>query len=473
MVFSNLEFLLFFLPAALAGYYLLPFRFRNFWLLLVSLVFYGWGEPVYIFLMIATIIVDYACGYWIDRKRVSHPTAARNILILAATVNLAILGLFKYYGLFAELLRRIPVFRGIPEWNAALPIGISFYTFQSLSYVIDVYRGDAEVQKNPFSFGAYVALYPQLIAGPIVRYRDVASQLRQREHSAGLFASGVRLFVVGLAKKVLLADVAGKLWRDSFLSVPTDSRTVLGSWLGLLCYSFQIYFDFSGYSDMAVGLGKMIGFRFAENFNYPYISKSVTEFWRRWHISLGTWFREYVYIPLGGNRAGRVRLYRNLLAVWLLTGLWHGAGWNFVLWGLYYFLLIAAEKAILLKKLERAPSLLAHLYTCFCVMVGWLIFVSCDITAGTGISYFGNLFGFGTVSFSDSAMTFDLMRCLPFLLLCAAACTPLPAKLYRRFSAACGNGAKLLTAAGTLLYLLLCLSYIVSSDFSPFLYYRF
>lgn len=472
MIFSNLEFLFVYLLITLIVYYILPSRFRNIWLLIVSLIFYGWGEPVYVFLMIFTIIIDYICGYFVDRYLDSERPKAKGFMIAAIVINLAILGFFKYYDFFVENLRLIPVFANIPFLGLELPIGISFYTFQSLSYVIDVYRGDARVQKNLTSFGAYVTLYPQLIAGPIVRYQDVDDQLREREHSFPMFASGVRTFLAGMAKKVLLADMAGQLWEESFMSVPLDERTVLGAWLGILFYSFQIYFDFSGYSDMAIGLGKMIGFKFLENFNYPYIAKSITDFWRRWHISLSTWFREYVYIPLGGNRKGRWKMYRNLFIVWFLTGFWHGASWNFILWGLYYFVLLVVEKTFLLKVLKKIPTVFCHLYTMFFVLIGWLLFVSCDITVGDGLIYLGNMFGIGTAGFTNSGVTFDLVRNLIFIAVCVIASTPLPKYLFYKFYT-CGKQARIVISIGTIALIQLCIAYVVSSDFSPFLYFRF
>lgn len=472
MVFSNLEFLLAYLPVTLLVYFVVPMKWRNIWLLAVSLVFYGWGEPVYVFLMIFTIIVDYVCGYFVDKYLDTDKQKSKIIMIAAIVINLAILGFFKYYDFFITNLRLIPGLGGLSLLGLELPIGISFYTFQSLSYVIDVYRKDARVQKNLASFGAYVTLYPQLIAGPIVRYQDVDDQLREREHSVSLFASGVRTFIAGMAKKVLLADVAGKLWTASFMTIPLENRTVLGAWLGIIFYSFQIYFDFSGYSDMAIGLGKMIGFKFLENFDYPYISKSITEFWRRWHMSLGTWFREYVYIPLGGNRVSPWKRYRNIFIVWFLTGFWHGASWNFILWGLYYFVLLVIEKAFLLKLLNKLPSFVGHIYSLFFVLFGWLLFVSSDITVGSGLTYFGNMFGVGTTGFTNSGITFDLVRNLVFIAICVIAATPLPKKLYYYLYEK-APVYRVVFAVGTILLTQLCIAYTVSSDFSPFLYFRF
>ena len=388
MVFSSLEFIFVFLASVLAVYYLVPPKARNIVLLLFSLVFYGWGEPVYVFLMIATITVDYICGYIIGRDLDSKPKRAKVTLIVSIVINLALLGVFKYYDFFAGTLNSL-LGRGVfPTLGLTLPIGISFYTFQALSYVIDVYRRDARVQKNIAAFGTYVTLFPQLIAGPIVRYADVDDQLRERTHSLTLFASGCRTFICGLAKKILLANAAGAMWNSLSAAAEPDA---LGAWLAIVFYTFQIYFDFSGYSDMAIGLGKMFGFSFRENFYYPYVSESITEFWRRWHISLSTWFREYVYIPLGGNRKGVGRTYFNLFCVWLLTGLWHGASWNFVLWGLYYFALLVIEKTFLLRLLERAPNFLRHIYSMAAVIFGWLLFVIEDVSS-IG-AYLSRMFG--------------------------------------------------------------------------------
>ena len=371
MVFSSLTFLFLYLPLTLLVYFLSPLRWRNFVLLVVSLLFYGWGEPVYIVIMFLSIIIDYTHGLLVEKFR-SDDKKARWFVAQSVIFNLALLGFFKYWDFIAANLSLIPGI-DLPQLGIPLPIGISFYTFQTMSYTIDVYRGDARCQRNVITFSTFVTLFPQLIAGPIIKYKDLDDQLEHRTHSPEQFASGVQIFVVGLAKKVLLANNIGKLW-DTILALPAGELTTAGAWLGVAAFAFQLYFDFSGYSDMAVGLGRMLGFEFMRNFNYPYIAKSVTEFWRRWHISLGTWFREYLYIPLGGNRVSKPRLFFNLLVVWAATGIWHGASWNFLIWGLYFAVLLILEKAFLGKLLQKLPAALQHLYTLFLVLVSWAIF---------------------------------------------------------------------------------------------------
>ena len=466
MVFSSLEFIFVFLASVLAVYYLVPPKARNIVLLLFSLVFYGWGEPVYVFLMIATITVDYICGYIIGRDLDSKPKRAKVTLIVSIVINLALLGVFKYYDFFAGTLNSL-LGRGVfPTLGLTLPIGISFYTFQALSYVIDVYRRDARVQKNIAAFGTYVTLFPQLIAGPIVRYADVDDQLRERTHSLTLFASGCRTFICGLAKKILLANAAGAMWNSLSAAAEPDA---LGAWLAIVFYTFQIYFDFSGDSDMAIGLGKMFGFSFRENFYYPYVSESITEFWRRWHISLSTWFREYVYIPLGGNRKGVGRTYFNLFCVWLLTGLWHGASWNFVLWGLYYFALLVIEKTFLLRLLERAPNFLRHIYSMAAVIFGWLLFVIEDVSS-IG-AYLSRMFG-GTGVFATQITVYELVRNLVFLAILILASTPAPKKLwYKLYSK--GTPWRIVQSVVCAIAFVLCIAYLVDSSYNPFLYFRF
>jgi len=466
MVFSSLEFLFLYLPVTLIIYFAVPFRIRNLFLLVISLLFYGWGEPLYVFLMAGTIVIDYAAGYILEKNR----QKGRLIVALTVIVNLLFLGFFKYYDFFIENLRLIPGLSSLKPLGLTLPIGISFYTFQALSYVIDVYRGDARVQKSLASFGAYVTLFPQLIAGPIVRYKDVDDQLRERDHSVSLFASGLRTLIAGLSKKVLLANTAGAMW-DTFSALPQNERTVFGAWLGIIFYSFQLYFDFSGYSDMAIGLGKMLGFKFLENFNYPYISRSITDFWRRWHISLSSWFREYLYIPLGGNRHGTLATYRNLFIVWLSTGFWHGASWNYLLWGLYYFILLACEKAFLLKLLSRLPRALGHIYSLFFIVIGWLLFVSEDI--GAGFVYLGNMFGQGVgAGLAGGGFLYQLLRNIPFILILAVASTPLPKKLFWKLYGRSSAFRWIGTAVAAALAVI-CVAFLVDSTYNPFLYFRF
>lgn len=463
MVFSSLEFLFLFFAISILIYFIVPLKFRNAVLLAVSLIFYGWGEPVYVFLMIGTILIDYFCGYFVGKYKDTDKKKAKAYMIAAIVSNLAFLAFFKYFNFIVENLNLIP-FINIKEINVELPIGISFYTFQALSYVIDVYRNEANVQKSPIAFGAYVTLFPQLIAGPIVRYQDVDNELRQREHSLFLMSSGIRTFICGVAKKVLLANAAGAVW-EAFRA----SDTVLGSWFGLIFYSFQIYFDFSGYSDMAIGLGKMLGFHFRENFYYPYVSTSITDFWRRWHISLGTWFREYVYIPLGGNRKGASRTFLNLFIVWFLTGLWHGASWNFILWGLYYGLILVLEKTFLLNLLKKLPKFISHIYSIILILFGWWLFVFDNLSEG--FAYLGTMFGKGS-SFTSGAVSFDVVSNIVLLVILVLASTPFPKKLYYKLYEK-NEFFRIVFTVLTCAILVLCTAYLVNSSYNPFLYFRF
>lgn len=449
MLFSSNVFLFAFLPAVLLLYYICPVRLRNPVLLLFSLFFYGWGEPVYLLLMIGDILLNYFCGLWINWER-ANGKSGKTALIASVVLNLLLLGYFKYAGfLFGDLVPSVP-----------LPIGISFYIFQSMSYIIDVYRNDAPMQRNVLTFGTYVTLFPQLIAGPIVRYADVAQMLQSRRENISQFASGVRLFMVGLGRKVLLANPMGNLW--NLLQAHDGTLT---AWIGLLAYTLQIYFDFSGYSDMAIGLGRMFGFEFLENFNYPYISASITEFWRRWHISLSTWFKEYVYIPLGGNRKGLSRQIVNIIVVWLLTGLWHGASWNFVFWGGYYAILLMLEKTFLLKWLKKVPAFARHVYTMFAVMLGWALFYFEDMTVL--ISFLGKLF---TPASSADAIKL-ILGYLPLIVTAAVASTPLLRKIFagKENTAAVRYGAIAMCAV----ILILCVASLASQSYNPFIYFRF
>ena len=460
MVFSSNIFLFFFLPITLALYYLTPRRGRNLTLLLTSLVFYGWGEPVYLLLMVFTILLNYFCGLWIAARQ-ARGRSAKAALTVSVVLNLALLGTFKYAGLFARSLRLLPGLGGLPVPELVLPIGISFYIFQSMSYVIDLYRGKASLQRSPLRFGAYAAMFPQLIAGPIVRYRDVAEQLESRRENLPQFASGVSLFILGLSKKLLLANPMGALW-ENLQAQPG----CLSAWCGMFAYTLQIYFDFSGYSDMAIGLGRMLGFEFLKNFDYPYISRSVTEFWRRWHISLSTWFREYVYIPLGGNRRGLRRQLLNLLIVWALTGLWHGASWNFLLWGLYYAVLLIAEKLFLGRLLEKLPGLLRTLLVLLAVALGWMLFYFEDSAAL--FAFLGRLF---RPEASGLPALHRILAYLPTALIAALCATPLPERLWARLRQRPWADWGRIPALGALL--LLCIAALASQSYNPFIYFRF
>ncbi|MGB4934498.1 MAG: MBOAT family O-acyltransferase [Ruminococcus bromii] len=464
MVFSSLVFMFAYLPITLLAYYLVPRQGRNIFLFIVNLIFYGWGEPKLVLLMVFNIFFNYIGGWLVDKYR-ADAKKKKLFLFLTCVLDIGILAVFKYTGMITETLNMLP-FLNIPELQISLPIGISFYTFQTMSYVIDVYRDDAPVSKNFINFGTYVALFPQLIAGPIVRYRDVAEQLVNRRETLEMFTKGVKLFMVGLAKKVIIANTMGTLTTNIFAT--TDENGVVGTWVGMIAYTFQIYFDFSGYSDMACGLGNMMGFEFLKNFNYPYIAKSITDFWRRWHISLSTWFKEYVYIPLGGNRKGVKRQILNLLIVWGLTGLWHGAAYNFVLWGLYYGLLLILEKFVLKKFLDRLPSFVQHIYTLFIIIIGWGLFYFTDV--GQLGEFMVDLFNFGNGICGDQAFNL-IMSNLPMLIIAAVASTPLATMLYTRF-----EHTRFMWIPETLYcmgVLAVSTASLVNQSYNPFLYFRF
>ena len=461
MLFSSIPFLYYFLPAVLIAYFLAPQRLKNAVLLLFSLVFYGWGEPKLVFLMLFTIAVFYFCGLAIGQAK--QHRWKKFWLTVSVVVSLGLLGVFKYADFFLSSVNAVTGL-GVPLLKLALPVGISFYTFQCLSYTIDVYRGTAEVQKDPIAFGAYVTLFPQLIAGPIVRYVDVAKELKSRSHSWENLAYGLRRFLVGLGKKVILADnfaLLIKLFRES------GEPSLLFSWMYAIAFLLNIYFDFSGYSDMAIGLGRIFGFHFLENFNYPYLSKSITEFWRRWHISLGSWFRDYVYIPMGGNRVSRGRWVFNILTVWMLTGAWHGAAWNFVLWGLYYAVLLLVEKWI--PALQKLPGLLRHGYVLLATILGFVLF-NAESLAQAG-SDLAALFGFGGLPAVTPETLYYLRSYGPLFILGFIGSTPVVKLAARRISETkAGPVLELLVLAALLL---VCTGYLVDGSFSPFLYFRF
>ena len=473
MVFSSLLFLFCFLPVVLVLYFLCPRKGRNLILFASSLVFYAWGEPVYVVLMLFSTVLDYTLGYFVDKfKSQGALKKARGAVICSIVINLSLLCVFKYSDFIVHNLNQLLGLK-IAQPQLALPIGISFYTFQTMSYTIDIYRGEAQRQKGIISFGAYVALFPQLIAGPIVRYQTVARELTQRRENADDFSEGICRFMYGLGKKVLLANSIGMVW-EQVCGMGIGSLPVLTAWIGILAFTFQIYFDFSGYSDMAIGLGRMFGFHFLENFQYPYMSKSITEFWRRWHISLGTWFREYVYIPLGGNRKGKKRQIVNLLAVWALTGIWHGAAWNFLLWGLYFGVILIAEKLFLLKWMEKWPGALRHLYALFLVIIGWVLFALTDLSQ-VG-QYLSAMFGLNGAGFLDGASLYLLTSNLLLLILLAIASTDWPKRLgISILQSARKRPVAAATMKNVLLVALFILSvaYLVDASYNPFLYFRF
>ena len=467
MVFSTPVFLVYFLVVTLLVYYLVPLRFRNLVLLLSSLFFYYWGERDYVVIMLLSTAIDFTHGMLVERcKKQGNDKGARWAVASSMFFNLLLLFFFKYWDFLAGSLQAIGL-TFVPVLDIHLPIGISFYTFQTMSYTIDVYRGDARAQHSIVNFGTFVTLFPQLIAGPIIKYKDLADQLDERSFSTQQFASGVQRFMVGLGKKLLIANNVGMLW-ESYKAMAVTDLTVAGAWLGVLAFTFQIYFDFSGYSDMAIGLGRMLGFEFMENFNYPYISKSITEFWRRWHISLSTWFREYLYIPLGGNRCSKPRWVFNLLVVWAATGFWHGASWNYVIWGLYFFVLLVAEKLWLGRLLQKLPALLQHLYALFFILVSWAIFAIEDFTQLQG--YLSVMFGLAGAPLTNGDFVYYLRSYLPILCVAALASVPLGIRLFQKLPqrAAQVSGVVLILAG-----LVVCTAYLVDGTYNPFLYFRF
>ena len=461
MVFSSLLFLFFFLALTLILYFAFPQRIKDWALLIASIFFYAWGEPVYVVLMLFSVGFNYVTGLELDSE--TDPTRKRWALISSIVVNLLLLGFFKYCGFLVETINGItPLNLPVPE--LALPIGISFYTFQALSYIIDVYLGKVSAQKSLLKFGVYLSLFPQLVAGPIVKYSDIAEQLEHRKISLLKCGQGAERLILGLAKKVILANNLGLLY-STIQDAP--ERTVLTAWLGVAAYTLQIYFDFSGYSDMAIGLGRMLGFQFPENFNYPYLADSITEFWRRWHISLSSWFRDYVYIPLGGNRVSTWKHIRNLLIVWMLTGLWHGANWNFVVWGLYYGILLIVEKYFLSSRLERLPGWLRHGYTLLLVGVGWVIFSNTDFSLMLG--YLGNLIGIGASGFASGATWYYLRNNLVLFLIALPCCTPVVRDWLHQRS----RRTPALAVGISVVLFLVSTAYLVYGSYNPFLYFRF
>lgn len=483
MLFSSITFLFAFLPIVLAVYCISPRALKNAVLLIFSLIFYAWGEPRYIIVMLVSVVIGYTLGlltdYYIGRKAVGM---AKVVTVLSVVLNLGILVFFKYTGFFAENIGRLfgaditlptlslPFFE-LDLAEMTLPLGISFYTFQILSYSVDVYRGKVRAQRNIINLASYVALFPQLIAGPIVRYETVASELEERKQTIDDFGEGTRRFITGLGKKVMIANVAGEIY-DKLSVLSAGENTVLLSWICALSFTLQIYFDFSGYSDMAIGLGRMFGFHFPENFNYPYVSKSITEFWKRWHISLSTWFRDYVYIPLGGSRLGKAKTIRNIFLVWLLTGFWHGAAWNFVIWGMYYFVLLMLEKNGLQKRLEKCPCVFRHIYALFFINLGWVIFSYDQLPAL--YNAVRNMFGMGGLPVSNTQTVYYILSYGLFLLIACIAATPLPKRFAgRAFEKTTATAAGLLEMLFMFFVLILSTAFLASDAFNPFLYFRF
>lgn len=471
MEFSSIIFLFRFLPIFMICYFLVPQRMKNFILFLGSLFFYAWGEPVYVVLMLFSTVSDYVHGRLIDRFRGRR--SSRVFLVSSILINILLLGFFKYADFLIQSLNSV-VGCSLPLLNLPLPIGISFYTFQTMSYSIDVYRGEAKVQKNILDFGVFVAMFPQLIAGPIVKYKQVDEVLHRRSVDIFRISYGTKRFVIGLAKKVLLANNLGMLWTE-ISAMNYGEMNVLTAWLGILAYAFQIYFDFSGYSDMAIGLGEVLGFHFPENFNYPYISASITEFWRRWHITLGSWFREYVYIPLGGNRKGLLKQLRNILIVWTLTGIWHGAGWNFLFWGLWFAMLLILEKMFLGKILSGSPKTFGRIYTCVAVLVGWVLF-AVETPAGI-MGYLRAMFGLNGVGLWDRQALFIVSENLLLFAIAVLAALPLTRLAVKKLELKRTGAAIALYRFGEkvipVILLFLSIAYVVEASYNPFLYFRF
>ena len=468
MLFSSIPFLYYFLPLTLLCYFLAPRWAKNAVLLLFSLIFYAWGEPKYVLFMVVSILQGYFFGRLVEKYRIRNPRRSKLFLTASVLFSLLLLVYCKYADFFIRSFNAVTGL-SVPLLRVALPIGISFYTFQILSYVVDVYRGTVAAQRNLIDLGTYIAMFPQLIAGPIVRYADIEPQLKERRSTPAMIAAGAQRFVLGLGKKVLIANV---LYQLITVYKATTQPSVLFGWMYAAAYMLHIYFDFSGYSDMAIGLGKIFGFTFAENFNYPYISRSVTEFWRRWHMSLGSWFRDYVYIPMGGNRVAPARRYLNILVVWMLTGLWHGADWNFVLWGLFFAVFLILEKGFLLKPLQRLP-VLSHLYTLLLVAVSFVIFDSADLSEAA--AHLGRMFGAGGVPLATGEALYYLGSYAVTFIIAVIGATPYPTRWMNRLSEGPKTGQVLAVAAPVALMALLAVvtAYLVDGSFNPFLYFRF
>jgi len=457
LIFSSITFLYYFLPWVLVLYFIVPLKYKNLVLLLASLLFYAWGEPKIVFCMIATISVSYVLGLLTEKNAKNK----KLYMIMAVVLSLGSLGYFKYADFFIENINAVTGM-SVPLLRIALPVGISFYTFQVLSYNIDVYRGQIAAQKSFVKLAAYITMFPQLIAGPIVRYQDIEKQLTNKKFSSEGFVYGIRRFILGLSKKVLIANILGEICASFGAS---NNLSVLYYWMYAVAFALQIYFDFSGYSDMAIGLGKILGFDFMENFNYPYVSKSITEFWRRWHISLGSWFRDYVYIPMGGSRVNKGRMYFNILVVWMLTGLWHGAAWNFVVWGLYFALFLVIEKTFLLKHLDKF-KVLNHVYVIVLTIISFVIFNAPSMSQA--FSDIGGMFGFGNVPLYSAEAVYYLKSYALIFVMAILGATPLPKMAISKFKA-----AKYAEPLVMIILLIVVTAYLIDGSFNPFLYFRF
>lgn len=464
MLFSSIPFLFYFLPCVLAFYFIAPKPLKNSVLLISSLIFYAWDKPKFAIIMVASIILGYMFGLLIEKTRGKF--MSKVFLALSVGSSILTLGIFKYTDFFISSFNSVSGF-AVPLTGIALPIGISFYTFQILSYTVDVYRGDVAAQKNPISLAAYVSMFPQLIAGPIVRYSDIEKQLVSRTHNFELAAQGIRRFVLGLGKKILVANALGELC-DTFKA--SDDKSVLFYWLYAIAFTLHIYFDFSGYSDMAIGMGKVFGFRFLENFDYPYISGSVTEFWRRWHMSLGTWFRDYVYIPLGGNRVSKFKWFRNIFVVWFLTGFWHGAAWNFIAWGLYFAVLLVLEKLWLKKYLDKSKAL-RHIYVMLLIIISFVIFNAADM--GEAARYVAAMFGFGNVPVFSAEWLYYLRSYAVVIIIAIIGATPLPKNIANKLCVKYEKVANVIEPVALLGLMIVMTAYLVDGSFNPFLYFRF
>ena len=457
MLFSSLLFIFFFLPIFLLIYYLVPFKFKNFILLIFSLIFYAWGEPKYILLLILVTLLNYICGLIIDKN--DNKKIRKSVMIICVILNIALLGFFKYTNFIIDNLNSFGL--NLNVLNIALPLGISFYVFQTMSYTIDLYREKVKVERNFFTFLTYVSMFPQLVAGPIVRYEDVAKELKERKIDFNSFTQGLFIFLTGLFEKVLIANNVGHL--HSLIVSDISHISLFTAWLGIIAYTLQIYFDFNGYSVMAIGLGKMLGFKYPKNFNYPYIATSITDFWRRWHITLSSWFRDYVYIPLGGNRVKKHRWLINIMIVWTLTGIWHGASWNFAIWGIYFGVLLIIEKLFIGKCIEKLPKVCRHLYALFFILIGWLIFFCDDLTLLR--DYIPKIFA--NPNIIDNEFVFYIKNYMLFLISGIIFSVPIVNKVKK---------TKLIKAIIIVAYIFLfivCICQLCSDSYNPFLYFRF